>query len=261
MSCKDEHVDNDFPEYAAPQPRRGHNWIRMCRIERGQVPMIEASSMPVMCNQCDDAPCVLAAGDGSVYKRDDGIVIIDPVKANGRRDLVESCPYGAIHWNEDEQLPQKWIFDAHLLDQGWTEPRCVQVCPTGALRSLKVTDAEMGELIGAEALEVLSPEHGTRPRVYYKNLHLFTSVFVGGSIESEVDGRMECIDGARVTVYKDGEALGSCTSDNYGDFKVASLPPLAGEVDVHVEHDEYAEVSIKVFVEESLYVGDITLSR
>ena len=48
-----------------------------------------------MCNHCDDAPCVRAGG-GAIRKRDDGIVVIDPVAARGRRDLIDSCPYGAI---------------------------------------------------------------------------------------------------------------------------------------------------------------------
>ena len=52
-------------------------------------------------------------------KRDDGIVLIDPVKAKGRQDLVDACPYGHIWWNEELKVPQAWPFDAHLLDQGW----------------------------------------------------------------------------------------------------------------------------------------------
>ena len=89
--------------------------IRIERRTRGATPMVDAAYVPRLCNHCDDAPCIRAAGDDSIRKRDDGIVIIDPVKAKGRRDLVESCPYGAIIWNEREQLPQSWFFDAHLL--------------------------------------------------------------------------------------------------------------------------------------------------
>ncbi|MGF6478513.1 acyl-CoA synthetase (AMP-forming)/AMP-acid ligase II [Paraburkholderia sp. JPY419] len=68
-------------------------------------------------------------GGDAVRKRSDGIVIIDPEKARGRKDIVKSCPYKAIVWNEELQVPQTWIFDAHLLDQGWQHPRCEQVCP------------------------------------------------------------------------------------------------------------------------------------
>jgi Fe-S-cluster-containing dehydrogenase component len=134
LATKDEHVGNNFAGYAAPQPLHGHEWIRIQRRVRGDGPMVDAAYLPTMCNHCDNAPCIKAGGsDGTVRKRDDGIIIIDPEKAKGRRDLVESCPYGAIWWNEELHLPQIWIFDAHLLDQGWKEPRCAQTCPTGSI--------------------------------------------------------------------------------------------------------------------------------
>ena len=55
---------------------------------RGSGSMVDVSYVPKMCNHCDDAPCIRAAGDDSIRKRSDGIVIIDPVKARGRKDLV-----------------------------------------------------------------------------------------------------------------------------------------------------------------------------
>jgi Fe-S-cluster-containing dehydrogenase component len=107
---------------------------------RGSGEHIDMAYMPTMCNHCDRPRCAEGA-DGAVTKRADGIVLIDPVKAKGRRDLVDKCPYGAIQWNEAQQVPHIWIFDAHLLDAGWTEPRCQQACPSGALRALKASDA------------------------------------------------------------------------------------------------------------------------
>ena len=84
-----------------------------------------------------------AARDDAVKKRADGIVIIDPELAKGQKQIVDACPYGAVHWNEALSLPQHWNFDAHLIDAGWPAPRPVQACPTGALRALKVEDEEM----------------------------------------------------------------------------------------------------------------------
>ena len=43
--------------------------------------MIDIAYVPTMCNHCDDAPCIKAAQNGAIAKREDGIVIIDPVKA------------------------------------------------------------------------------------------------------------------------------------------------------------------------------------
>src|SRR4030095_10875403 len=96
LATMDEYVGNDWPGYSKPMPKQGHKWSNILPKERGQVtgqsPMIDIAYAPTMCNHCDDAPCV-AKGKGAVTKRDDGIVLIDPVKAKGRKDLVEACPY------------------------------------------------------------------------------------------------------------------------------------------------------------------------
>jgi hypothetical protein len=88
LSLMDEYVGNEWPGYSAPMPRHGHRWIDIKQKERGQGTMIDVAYVPTMCNHCDDAPCVNKGG-GAVTKRDDGIVIIDPVKAKGRKDLVD----------------------------------------------------------------------------------------------------------------------------------------------------------------------------
>ena len=137
LAAMDEYVGNEFPGYSAPMPKHGHKWINILQKERGQVPAVDIAYVPTMCNHCDDAPCI-AKGGGAVKKRDDGIVLIDPDKAKGRKDLVEACPYGHIWWNEELQLPQAWTFDAHLIDGGWRQTRGQQSCPTGAMRAICV---------------------------------------------------------------------------------------------------------------------------
>ena len=114
LADKDEFVDNEFPPYSAAQPWHGHRWMNIKRKERGQYPVVQTAYLPMPCMHCDEAPCLTA--DGAVYKRDDGLVIIDPVKAKGRKEIVTSCPYNAIYWNEDKQLAQKCTGCAHLLD-------------------------------------------------------------------------------------------------------------------------------------------------
>ena len=74
-----------------------------------------------------------------------------------------------------------WDF-AHLLDDGWQEPRCVQSCAPRALKFVYVEDSEMQQIVESEKLEVLHPEYGLEPRVYYKNLYRYARCFIGGSI-------------------------------------------------------------------------------
>ena len=106
LAVQDEHVGNSFPGYAEEMPKHGHRWIEIMRKERGAGSATDVAYLPTMCQHCDDAPCMKAAPD-AVSKRPDGIVIIDPVKAKGRKDLVGSCPYGAIWWNEEKQVHPK----------------------------------------------------------------------------------------------------------------------------------------------------------
>lgn len=259
VACKDEHVDNDYPGYAAPQPRHGHAWIDIRTRERGTAPMVDVAHLPVMCNHCADAPCMKAAPD-AVTRRPDGIVIIDPVKAKGRRDLVDACPYGAIHWNEEREIPQTWIFDAHLLDRGWKEPRCVAVCPTGALTASKIDDAEFARKCADEGYAPLHPEYGTKPRVVYRNLHRFEKCFVGGTLVATRNGVVDCVAGARIELRQGGVSAGVAESDAFGEFKIDALAPDSGTYDLHITAHGMRPLQRTVKVAESVYLGTVELT-
>ena len=118
IACKDEHVDNDWSPIARPQPDTGQFWCKVDEEVCGKTPHVRVNYLPRLCNHCDDAPCMKAFPQ-AVYKRPDGLVIIDPEKAQGVEGLAESCPYGAIYWNGELGLAQKCTGCAHLLDDGW----------------------------------------------------------------------------------------------------------------------------------------------
>ena len=258
LAMFDEYVDNEFPGYSAPMPKHGHHWIDIQQKERGQMPMIDIGYLPVMCNHCDNAPCVAKSG-GVVKKREDGIVIIDPKQAKGRRDLVEACPYGCIWWNEEMQLPQHWPFDAHLLDQGWTQTRGELSCPTGAMRALKVEDVEMQRMVSDESLEVLQPELGTKPRVYYRNLWRYAKCFVGGTLSAETKGVVDCVGNAKVKLTKDGKNIAEVKSDIYGDFKFDRLDENSGTYHIEIEVPGKAKKVVEAKLGVSVSLGEIKL--
>lgn len=264
LAVKDEYIGNDFPGYSAAQPVLGHKWLDIVRKERGTYPMVEAHFMPVMCNHCDNAPCMKAARDGAVRKREDGIVIIDPEKAKGQKQIVDACPYGAISWNEEKQIPQAWTFDAHLLDQGWTQTRAEQACPTRVFRTLKVEDEEMARIKAEEKLEVLKPELGTRPRIYYKNLHLMRQCFVGGTVVAESNGPAgaveDCAPGAVVVLTHAGREVGRTTTDTFGEFKVDRLEPDSGRYELTVTGAAGGCTASFELADQSLYLGVMKLA-
>lgn len=259
LSCKDEHWNNEHLPIAAAQPRLGQKWRDVLYTERGQYPLQDVCSLSYACMHCDEPTCVKAATNGAVYKREDGIVIIDPVKAKGQKQIVDACPYKVIYWNEEKELPQKCTGCAHLLDDGsWKEPRCSFACPTGSLTFVRATDKEMAEKVKAEQLEVFHPEYGTKPRVWYKNLYRFTKCHVAGSVE--LHDKKECADGAVVTLTnhstKQSEII---TANNYGDFKFDKLEPNSGAYTVTVEYPGYETKSVNVNLKESINIGTIYL--
>jgi Fe-S-cluster-containing dehydrogenase component len=277
LACKDEHVGNDWLSYSAAQPRHGQRWIDIVRKERGSHPLVDVAYKPVTCVHCDEAPCV-AAGPGAVRKRDDGIVLIDPEAARGRSEIVDSCPYGVIYWNEELELAQKCTLCAHLLDAGWQETRCTQACPTGALKLEKLTDERMAARAVGEKLEVLRPELGTSPTVYYRNLHRFDACFIAGSVSFDRDGVVDCAKGARVELSAVGEEAGAsarlataeasgdaprtATTDAFGDFKFDCLEPGSGAYRLRVYLPGFEDLEVQVeLAAESVALPDLKLTE
>ncbi len=260
LAVHDEHVGNAFPGYSEEMPKHGHRWIEIKRRERGTPPVTDVAYLPVMCQHCDTAPCIEAAPD-AISKRPDGIVLIDPVKSKGRKEIVDSCPYGAIWWNEEKQVPQHWFFDAHLLDAGWQEPRCVTVCATNALKAIRVEDKEMQRLAQAETLELLRPDLETKPRVYYKNLWRYTTAFVAGTVSAERGGIVDCIGGAKVLLICDGETIAQQETDPFGDFKFDQLEIDGTSYDVRVSAQGFADQTIRVELSDTQNVGEIRLTE
>jgi Fe-S-cluster-containing dehydrogenase component len=257
VAARDEHVGNDYPGYAAPASLASDAPIQVLRRVQGEAPMVEATYLPVMCNHCDDAPCKKVGGD-AIRKRDDGIVVIDPVRAKGRRDIVCSCPYHAIVWNEEQQLPQTWIFDAHLLDAGWTAPRCTQVCPTDVFEAVKLDDRAMQERARREGLRVLRPQLNTKPRVYYRGLDRWDRCFIGGSVSASVGGVVDCIVDAEVTLLQGDKPVATVLSDGFGDFRFDGLPAESGSYRVEIRHGS-GRAQRDCQLGDSVYLGEIRL--
>ncbi len=256
IACKDEHLENEWPGYSAPQPRLGQRWMNIMRTERGQYPLIDVAYRPTPCMHCDNAPC-LNKGGGAVYKRPDGIVLIDPQKAKGKKEVVGSCPYNAIWWNEELEIAQKCTLCAHLLDQGWKEPRCVQSCPTGALSMVVMEDEPFKLYAQKEELEVLNPEFNTNPGVWYKNMYRFNKSFIAGSVAVDKQGIIDCVQGAAVKVYQGERLVAEELSDEYGDFKVDRLAADSQHYTVVVRVAGFEDKIMEVELKESVNLGEI----
>ena len=178
----------------------------------------------------------------------------------GSPRLVRRAAQLAVRWNEELQLPQHWFFDAHLLDRGWAEPRCVTVCATGALKAVKVTDEEMVAIKSREGLRELQPESATKPRVHYKNLYRYTHDFVGGTIIKTANGVTDCVADAKIKLERSGTVVGEAVTDAYGEFKIDGLKPDGGRYQLIVEVAGREARRLDVELKKSVYVGRIELA-
>ena len=260
LACRDEFYGNDYPGYSAAQPFSGQHWVKVIEKERGQYPKVKVAYTVIPCMQCENAPCVEASLNKAVYQRPDGVVIIDPIKASGQKQIVDACPYRVIYWNEEKNLPQKCTFCAHLLDTGWKEPRCVEGCPTKALifGDVNDPDSEISKVILAAKgkLEVLHPEYELTPNVQYIGI---PRRFIAGEVVFR-DKKDECAVGVNVTLCCKGKADRVTKTDNYGDFEFEGLD-ADKDYTVLIEYTGYSSKKVKVKTNIDTYLGEILLSK
>lgn len=140
----------------------------------------------LLCNHCDDPPCVRACPTQATFKREkDGIVMIDYHRCIGCRFCMAACPYGSRSFNFRDPRPyikkihpefptrrkgvvEKCNFCQERLEVGQM-PACVEACKKGALvfGDLGDPSSEIRKLL-AEKLHVRrKPNLGTRPSVFY----------------------------------------------------------------------------------------------
>ena len=248
IGCKDEHCGQAWAPYTVEQPEIGQFWIKVNQYERGARPHVKVSYVPVLCQHCEDCAAMKVAENDAMYRREDGLTIIDPAKAKGQRQLVDACPYGAIFYNEELDVPQKCTGCAHLLDGGHpiTTPRCVDNC------HLDVIQFGEEEELDLDGTEVLHPEYGTHPRVFYRGL---PKKFVAGTVyDPEAE---EIIEGAVCTLTA-GDESHVATTNEWGDFWLRELPEADWTLTIEYEgKKKVLEVST---VEKDQGLGDIALA-
>lgn len=141
-------------------------------------------SFPLLCNHCENPPCVRVCPTKATFQRDDGIVAMDYHRCIGCRFCMAGCPYGARSFNFKDPQPhvarpnpafpmrmrgvvEKCTFCAELLNRGKT-PLCVEASNGGMLFG-DLTDerSPVREALAANVAVQRKPGLGTRPGVYY----------------------------------------------------------------------------------------------
>jgi Fe-S-cluster-containing dehydrogenase component len=253
LACKDEHVDNNWPPYSMQQPDTGQFWLKLQENTCGTVPKVKMHYVPMLCNHCQKPACMEVCSYDAISKREDGLVIIEPEKCEGNggcKACVSACPYNAVYFNDELRLAQKCTGCAHLLDNGYKLPRCVESCPTDAMRFGEKEDVK--DLI--EGSGVLKPETGCGPNVYYRNI---PGKFIAGTVYDPTE--KEVIIGARCLLTS-GDKPVEIFTDAYGDFWFIDL--TVGKYNVRIEAKGFKDIYFPdLDTAKDINLGDIPLAK
>jgi len=117
---------------------------------------------------CANPACVEYCPIGALWKREDGLVLIDGEKCDGCQACVAACPYGTIVYSAEMEAVEKCDLCAHRIDQG-LEPFCVVCCEGQAMYFGDLNDpsSEVSRLLADRGTFTLMPEAGTSPSIFY----------------------------------------------------------------------------------------------
>lgn len=137
-------------------------------VEAGSYPKATRHFVPVLCNHCEEAPCLAACPTAAIERLPDGQVVINKGDCNVNRFCMAACPYGAIYVDPEEQVAQKCTFCEHRTSAG-LQPACVQACPTHCrvFGDLDDPASVIAQKAAASPISVWKHEAGTKPRVLY----------------------------------------------------------------------------------------------
>ena len=256
LACKDENCGEEHPGYTAAQPMTGQFWLNIVEVERGTYPKVKLDNIPILCGHCENPACTQQAENGAVYKREDGVVMIDPEKSVGQKQIVNTCPHRVIFWNEEKQIPQKCDMCAHLLDQGYSKPRCVEMCPTDALLfgDLNDPNSEVSRLVAEKKPYSLHPEYELEEKVLYLNV---PKKFVAGTVVFKEND--QCAKDVNVTLKGAGIEKKYLT-DVFGDFWFEDLEGKTNYT-VEISANGYKKISVPVRTNNDVNMGEIFLEK
>jgi len=128
--------------------------------------------VPKLCNHCERPPCVQVCPTGATFRTRDGVVLVDRKYCIGCGYCIQACPYGARYLNPDLKVADKCTWCYHRITRGM-QPACVEVCPVGAriFGDLNDQESPINRFLREHRVDVLKPEMGTKPRVFYVGLN------------------------------------------------------------------------------------------
>ncbi len=177
-----------------PDPKKEIKWIWKDNFEHAfpeestnkyLVEKLEGIPFILLCNHCENPPCVRVCPTRATFKREDGIVMMDYHRCIGCRFCMAACPYGARSFNWYD--PRKYLSKVNPLyptrTKGVVEkctlcyerladgkvPACVEACPAKAIifGDLNDPNSEVNKVLEERMAIRRKEELGTGPSVFY----------------------------------------------------------------------------------------------
>ena len=119
--------------------------VRYVEFEWGEYPNVRRAFIPVQCVHCENPICAEYCPVNAITKREDGIVQVDRDRCVGCGACTVVCPLGALYVTPDWKVGACDLC-ADRVDSG-REPRCVELCPTGARIFGDLEGGVVGEMV------------------------------------------------------------------------------------------------------------------
>jgi len=199
------HAENNISTVGEDQAARGRakHWIRVERYYEGEFPDVRVKFMPVLCQQCDAAPCEPVCPTFASYHTSEGLNGQVYNRCIGTRYCANACPYNVrffnfynpewekplnLQLNPDVSVREVGIMEKctfcvqrikaseiqaeagkRAVKDGEIQPACVQSCPTQAMVFGDLSDpqSEVSRLARSSRGTKLLGELGTQPKVTY----------------------------------------------------------------------------------------------
>ncbi|HXK03187.1 MAG TPA: 4Fe-4S dicluster domain-containing protein [Verrucomicrobiae bacterium] len=199
------HAENNLPVSNPEQAAEGRtaHWIRVDRYYEGEFPDVKVKYRPVLCQQCDNAPCEPVCPVYATYHNPEGLNVQVYNRCVGTFYCANNCPYTvryfnwfAPEWPEPLELQhnpdvavrmggvmEKCTFciqrikrakedaaqEKRALADGDVQPACVQSCPAEAMvfGDLNDPQSKVSRLAANGRATRLLEELGTKPKVFY----------------------------------------------------------------------------------------------
>ena len=198
-------AENNIPTVGEEAARKGRtmHWIRIERYYEGDFPNLRVKFQPVLCQQCDNAPCEPVCPTYASYHTSEGLNGQVYNRCIGTRYCANACPYTVrtfnffnpvwdkplhLQLNPDVSIRQVGVMEkctfciqrikaseiqaeaeGRELRKGEPTPACVQSCPPKALifGDLNDPESEVSRLARSRRGTKLLNELGTQPKITY----------------------------------------------------------------------------------------------